>query len=65
MNSSMMSAMTNKWITILPEYEKVKAGNSKIFKTVEQLCQAHNIHRKDIRKYYERWIKGCRERSAL
>lgn len=65
MNSSMMFSMTNKWITILPEYEKVKAGKSNLFKTVEQLCQAHNIHRKDIRKYYERWIKGGRERSSL
>lgn len=65
MNTSTEWLLTSKWTTIIQEYEKVKAGNSKIFKTVDQLCQAYKIHRKDIRKYYERWIKSGGERSSL
>lgn len=65
MNTSTVWSLTSKWTTILQEYEKIKTGNSKLFKTVDQLCQAHHVHRKDIRKYYERWIKNGRERSSL
>jgi len=65
MNSSTMNLMTAKWLTILRDYEKIKAGNCSIFKTINQLCQAHQVHRKDIRKYYERWIKSGRKQSAL
>ena len=50
MNSSTINVMTAKWLTILRDYEKIKAGNCTIFKTVNQLCQAHKVHRKDIRK---------------
>jgi len=60
-----MNLMTAKWLTILRDYEKIKAGNCSIFKTVNQLCQAHQVHRKDIRKYYERWMKSGKEQSAL
>jgi transposase InsO family protein len=65
MNISTVLSLTSQWTTILQEYEKIKAGNSQIFKTVDQLCQAHHVHRKDIRKYYERWIKNGRDRSSL
>src|SRR3970282_902380 len=65
MNSSTMNLMTAKWLTILRDYEKIKAGNCSIFKTINQLCEAHHVHRKDIRKYYERWIKTDKDRSAL
>jgi len=49
----------------LRDYERIKAGNCPTFKTVEQLCQAPHVHRKDIRKYYERWIKSGKDPSAL
>ena len=65
MNSSTARAVTSKWVTILEEYEKVKAGQSSLFSTVNELCEAHRIHRKDIRKYYERWIKSGKDRSTL
>lgn len=65
MNTSTVWSLTSKWTTILQEYEKIKTGNSQLFKTVDQLCQAHHVHRKDIRKYYERWIKHSRDRSCL
>jgi transposase InsO family protein len=60
-----MITMTAKWLTILRDYEKIKAKNCLNFKTVDQLCHAHHVHRKDIRKYYERWIKSGKDRSAL
>lgn len=65
MNSSTARAVTSRWLTILEEYEKVKAGQSCLFPTVNDLCAAHHVHRKDIRKYYERWIKSGKDRSAL
>jgi len=65
MNTTTVNLLTSKWITILIEYEKVKSGNSTIFKTVDLLCQANHVHRKDIRKYYERWIKSGKDRSSL
>lgn len=65
MNASTARAVTSKWVTILEEYEKVKTGQSSLFTGVNELCQAHRIHRKDIRKYYERWVKAGKDRSAL
>ena len=65
MNTLTAWAVTRKWVTILDEYEKVKAGQSALFSSVNELCEAHRIHRKDIRKYYERWIKSGKDRSAL
>ena len=65
MNNSTISAITAKWLTILRDYEKIKAGNCSVFQTVNQLCQAHHVHRKDIRKYYEQWIKSGKDQSAL
>jgi hypothetical protein len=65
MNRSTAQAVTSKWVTILEEYEKVKAGQSSLFTTVNELCEAHHVHRKDIRKYYERWVKSGKDRSAL
>lgn len=65
MNDSTVWAVTSRWITILEEYEKVKAGRSVLFNSVNELCEAHRIHRKDIRKYYERWIKSGKKRSSL
>jgi transposase InsO family protein len=65
MNKSTISAITAKWLTILRDYEKIKAGDFSVFKTVNQLCEVHHIHRKDIRKYYERWIKSGKDQSAL
>ncbi|MBK9099040.1 MAG: hypothetical protein IPM14_13140 [bacterium] len=65
MNKSTISAITAKWLTILRDYEKIKSGDFSVFKTVNQLCEVHHIHRKDIRKYYERWIKSGKDQSAL
>ena len=65
MNESTKQALTSKWGLVLNEYELVKRGASTNFRTVEQVCQAFKVHRKDIRKYYERWVKSGRDRNAL
>ncbi len=65
MTTSIVRAVTSRWLSILEEYEKVKAGQNCLFATVNDLCEAHHVHRKDIRKYYERWIKSGKDRSAL
>ena len=65
MNTSTVNLLTSKWVTILQEYEKVKANQSTNYNTVDQLCKAHYVHRKDIRKYYERWMKSGKDRSLL
>ena len=63
MNHSTALAVTSKWVTILEEYQKVKAGQSSLFTTVNDLCEAYHVHRKDIRKYYERWVKSGKDRD--
>ncbi len=65
MTKSIKSALTSKWLLVVQEYELVKQKRSKNFNKVEQICQAFKVHRKDIRKYYERWIKSGRNTEAL
>lgn len=65
MTKSIKLGLTSKWLLVVREYELVKQKRSKNFKTVEQICQAYKVHRKDIRKYYERWIKSGKNMDAL
>ncbi|MBK5270227.1 MAG: hypothetical protein JJE22_04350, partial [Bacteroidia bacterium] len=67
MKKKLRQLMTNKWLLVVKEYEQIRQKNSKSFKTVEQLCEAFKVHRKDIRKYYERWVKSgkAEERKAF
>lgn len=65
MTKSIKLGLTSKWLLVVQEYELVKQKRSKNFKTVEQVCQAYKVHRKDIRKYYERWIKSGKKMDAL
>jgi transposase InsO family protein len=57
--------MTSKWLLVVREYEDIRQKRSKSFKTVEQLCEAFKVHRKDIRKYYERWVKAGKSEESL
>lgn len=57
--------MTSKWLLVVSEYELVRQKKSENFTTVEQICSAYRVHRKDIRKYYERWIKAGKSQDAL
>ena len=65
MKKTLKQAITSKWLLVLGEYDLIKAKKSKNFKTVTQLCQAFKVHRKDIRKYYGRWIEADRNPDAL
>ena len=65
MTKSIKSVLTSKWLLVVQEYELVKQKKSPNFKTVTQICDAFKVHRKDIRKYYERWIKSGRNADAL
>ena len=58
MTKTAVRGLTSKWRLVLCEYEKVKAGQSHCFESIDKLCQAYQVHRKDIRKYHERWVKS-------
>lgn len=57
--------MTSKWLLVVKEYELIRQRQSSNFRTVEQLCSVFKVHRKDIRKYYERWVKGGKSEESL
>lgn len=65
MNKSQKQIMTGKWALIVDHYEKIKKKNNSSFNTVNELCEAFQVSRKDIRKYYERWAKAGRDPEAL
>jgi transposase InsO family protein len=65
MKKSDQQLMTSKWLLVVKEYELIRQKQSKNFKTVEQLCEVFKVHRKDIRKYYERWVKSGKADESL
>lgn len=65
MTKTIKSALTSKWLLVVQEYELVKQKKSKNFTQIQQICNAFKVHRKDIRKYYERWIKSGKNTDAL
>jgi len=65
MTKSMQRALTCKWLLVVTEYERVKANKSKHFKRVADLCDAYRVHRKDVLKYYERWVRSGKQESSL
>jgi transposase InsO family protein len=65
MKKSEQQLMTSKWLLVVKEYEQIRQKTSKSFRTVEQLCEVFKVHRKDIRKYYERWVKSGKSEESL
>ena len=65
MKKSEQQLMTSKWLLVVKEYELIRQKRSTNFKTVEQLCEVFKVHRKDIRKYYERWVKSGKKDESL
>ena len=65
MSKTVKQGLTGKWLLVVSEYERVKQKKSSNFRTVEELGRAYQVHRKDIRKYYQRWINAGRDRLAL
>jgi len=65
MNKTNKQLMTSKWALIVDHYEKIREKRDPNFKTINDLCSAFQVHRKDIRKYYERWAKAGKDPEAL
>jgi len=65
MTKSIVKMLTDKWKIIILEYEKVKNGQSRLFKTVNDLCEAHNVSRKQLHKYRERWLMSGKKIESL
>ena len=55
-----------RWLPILQEYEKTKAKvNPRSFKFVKDLCKAHHISAKELRRYYVKWIQSNKTLESL
>jgi len=58
--------VVKRWLPILKEYERTKAKiNPRPFKYVKDLCEAHHINKKDLSRYYHKWITNGRESESL
>lgn len=65
MNKSIAKMLTDKWKNIILEYEKIKKKDSYLFTRVYELCEAHNISRKQLMKYYKRWVQSGKKTESL
>src|SRR3989344_9503853 len=55
-----------RWIPILKEYERTKAKvEPRPFKFIKDLCEAHHISTKELRRYYAKWIEGNKTDESL
>jgi len=58
--------IVKRWIPILQEYEKTRAKvKPRSFKFVKDLCMAHHISTKELRRYYRKWIEESKAETAL
>lgn len=58
--------IVKRWIPILKEYERTKAKiKPRPFKFIKDLCEAHHISRKELSRYYHKWIEGGRTEESL
>ena len=55
-----------RWKPILQEYEKTRSKViPRSFKFVKDLCEAHHISTKELRRYYHKWLEGNRSDESL
>ena len=55
-----------RWKPILEEYEKIQNKTTpRSFRLAKDLCMAHHISNKELRRYYRRWQEGKREDALL
>lgn len=58
--------IVKRWIPILKEYERIKAKtNPRSFKYVKNLCEAFHINKKDLSRYYIKWIRSGRKDESV
>jgi len=59
-------SITKHWIPILSEYEKVKNKVSpRTFRFVKDIYEAHHTSKKEILRYYRKWLEGGKKPAAL
>ena len=58
--------IVKRWVPILREYEKTsKRVSPRKFKFVKDICEVYNISRKELNRYYRKWIEGGKLDDAL
>ena len=58
--------IVKRWIPILEEYERTKAKvTPRSFRFVKNLCEAHHISKKELSRYYHKWIEGGKTQESL
>jgi hypothetical protein len=58
--------VTQRWIPILTEYERIKQRvTPRGFRLVKDLYHAHHTSKKEILRYYHKWVTGGRRPEAL
>jgi len=51
--------IVKRWLPILKEYERTRSKvTPRPFKFVKDLCRAHHISTKELRRYYVKWVEG-------
>ena len=55
-----------RWLPILKEYERtISKVTPRPFKFVKDLCKAHHISSKELRRYYVKWLQGNKRDESL
>lgn len=58
--------ITKRWVPILLEYEKVKNKvTPRSFRFVKDIYKAHHTSKKEILRYYRKWVEGGKQPEAL
>jgi hypothetical protein len=60
------TVILKRWLPILKEYERTRAKSTpRPFKFVKNLCEAHHISTKELRRYYHKWVEGGKNPESL
>ncbi len=58
--------IVKRWIPVLEEYERIKEKvPDRPFKYVKDLCFAHHISKKELSRYYRKWVEGGKKKESL
>lgn len=58
--------LIKRWIPILEEYEKCKQKiTPRCFRYIKHICAAHQISKKELGRYYRKWIEGGKKPESL
>lgn len=58
--------VTQRWLPILKEYEQIKLKiEPRRYRYVKDLYQAHHTSKKELMRYYHRWLEGDRKAESI